>query len=67
MAGSLLVWLFAKHLSIRHMMGGGVLLVALGVFPVRSFVFVRTCRIRLYFARFVFRRRQTRDWSPLSE
>ncbi|MGG4482770.1 MFS transporter [Paenibacillus illinoisensis] len=32
MAGSLLVWLFAKHLPIRHMMGGGVLLVALGYF-----------------------------------
>ncbi|WP_127539158.1 MFS transporter [Paenibacillus illinoisensis] len=40
MAGSLLVWLFAKHLSIRHMMGGGVLLVALGYFLfARSFSF----------------------------
>lgn len=32
LVGSLLVWLFAKHLPIRHMMGGGVLLVALGYF-----------------------------------
>ncbi|MGF9700263.1 MULTISPECIES: MFS transporter [Paenibacillus] len=40
LAGSLLVWLFAKHLPIRHMMGGGVLLVALGYFLfARSFSF----------------------------
>ncbi|KAG3106707.1 hypothetical protein PC122_g239 [Phytophthora cactorum] len=40
LAGSMLVWLFAKHLPIRHMMGGGVLLVALGYFLfARSFSF----------------------------
>ncbi|SEL20138.1 MFS transporter [Paenibacillus sp. OK003] len=40
LAGSMLVWLFAKHLPIRHMMGGGVLLVALGYFLFsRSFSF----------------------------
>ncbi|MFJ2047051.1 MFS transporter [Paenibacillus taichungensis] len=40
LAGSMLVWMFAKHLPIRHMMGGGVLLVALGYFLFsRSFSF----------------------------
>ncbi|MFB8377079.1 MFS transporter [Paenibacillus taichungensis] len=40
LAGSMLVWLLAKHLPIRHMMGGGVLLVALGYFLfARSFSF----------------------------
>ncbi|NEU63133.1 MFS transporter [Paenibacillus sp. ALJ109b] len=40
LAGSMLVWMFAKHLPIRHMMGGGVLLVALGYFLfARSFSF----------------------------
>ncbi|SHN79738.1 Predicted arabinose efflux permease, MFS family [Paenibacillus sp. ov031] len=40
LAGSMLVWMFAKHLPIRYMMGGGVLLVALGYFLFsRSFSF----------------------------
>lgn len=40
LAGSMLVWMFAKHLPVRHMMGGGVLLVALGYFLfARSFSF----------------------------
>ena len=66
MAGSLLVWLFAKHLPIRHMMGGAYswLRLAISCSLVR---FRSSLPHSPLFCLGCVRRRQTRDWSPLSE